>query len=139
MKTEKTYSGRWYYHPVINGWFVAWDLNGNKQTFSNKELAIKFAASGSPLQEYRGFQFCYPGRVFKNGVHIFTAHLFDSFDDAKKFIDKSIRQQELSSYEADRYGTGGNFPDEAAENDHAERFSQWMAEEAEQQLIEHEK
>lgn len=137
MKAEKTYSGRYYRHPVMIGMWTAWDLNGNRQNFTDKDLAIAHSTSGLPLEEYKGFHYCYPGLIFRNGVRIFTNQIFDSFQQAKDFIDSSINAK--SQYEADRYGTGGNFPDEAAEDAQAERFSQWMADEANKQLIENEK
>lgn len=139
MKAEKTYSGRYHRHPVLIGMWTAWDLNGNRQNFTDKDSAISHSKSGLPLDEYKGFHYCYPGLIFKNGVRIFTNQIFDSFQQAKAFIDISIKATEQMQYESDRYGSGGNFADEAAEDAQAERFSQWMAEEAEQQLIEHEK
>lgn len=138
---HQTYSNKVFRHPVFNDRFIGYDLNGNRQIFNTESEAREHSETGFPLSEYRGFHYSYPGRVFRNGIHIFTNHLFESFQDAKKFIDKSLRLKELTTFEErqlNRYGNVLEFSDEFEDgSEAAQRSADWMNEQAEQLLFEH--
>lgn len=135
MKPEKVYSSHYCWH-TIPGMFYAWDKNGNRQSFNTKDEAIAHTQTGTGLQEYRGFHFSYPGRVFRNGVQVFTSHLFDTFEEAQKMIDASLRQTELTNFEERQINKYGDIAFE--ETEAADRMAVWVHEQAELQLMERE-
>lgn len=146
--TNKNFSGIYHKHYAIIGLWVAYSLNGSKQTFYTENDAKVFSLSGTMI-EYKGFQISSSFQIFKDGKQVFTAawQKCDSLDLAKQIIDMSIfEKQQMDNYTEFQLNKYGNIvapiestPDgELYESgiEELNRMAEWINFQAERQLQE---
>lgn len=104
------------------------------------------------IEQYRGFEIDHFFRIYKSGKHVFSAHwqICNSIEEAKNIINNSLLvAEQLNNYQERQLNKYGNIlpepiilPDGTCElengQEDADRFSEWINEVAQQQLLEYE-